>query len=138
MNKQILFKILRGIGVVLIIAGMLYLGIYFTIYYRSKLDKTKPVFMVEENIEKISGKVTSLLKGNNDNITILVENREEGAVIDKVKLSLNIDTTTVIKEEKLCKISDVEIGQEIEATFEKTNITEYPITAKAKKIEILK
>lgn len=138
MNKEVILKVLKAILVVVIVIAALYLGIYFTVYYRSKLDKTKPVFMVEENIEKISGKVTSLLKDNNDSITILVENREEGAIIDKVKLSLDLETTTVIREDKLCKITDIEIGQEIEASFEKTNMTEYPIKAKAKKIEILK
>lgn len=117
MNKEKIMVILKVVVIIAVIGGMTYLGIIFTNKYKSKLDKTKPVFeVVEERSDKVVGKITSLLKKGND-INILIENSKEEAE-DKVELILNTDKTTVIKNQKLCKIEDVKIGDRVEVNYE--------------------
>ena len=127
MEKENILKAAKTVIVIVVIVTMVCLGVIFTDKYKSKLDKTKPVFkVVEEKSEKVIGKITSLLKKEN-NIEILIENSKEEAE-DKVDLILSVDKTTVIKNQKLCKISDVEIGDRVEALYE------IPVEGEAKKI----
>ncbi len=111
---------------------MIYLGIIFTNINRSKLDNTKPIFEVEEKVNKIEGKITSILNKKEDSVVVLVENVEKGNEIDRLKLNVKVDETTIIKENKLCKIQDLEVGDKVIVTFD--NIEEQETLAK--KIEI--
>lgn len=133
MNKEKIITIVKVILVVIVVTLMIYLGIIFTNKYKLKLDNTKPVFeVVEERNEKVTGKITSLLKKGND-ISILIENSKEEAE-DKVQVILSVEKTTVIKKQKLSKIEDVEIGDRVEVFYE---ILEGETNKTAKKVTII-